>query len=320
MEHGIDVSRHQGNIDFEAVKNSGRVKFVLIKAGGSDGGFYKDGRFREYVDGFRNVGIPVLGAYYYVGKDCVSTEDGLADADRFCDIIDGIGIPYAIVDLESTDPPMKAGVTDACIAFMDRCAERGYESMIYASDISGFKDKLDINRLAGYKKWVARYGGNAPEYVSDYAIWQYSSVENIDGISENTVDCDYLYDEEMIAYINNASGETNTGSWTREQAVGYVRGLYRGLLYRDYGDGENEAIIEALMGNMTRVEAFDAIRGTDDYNDEYSKKDLIAACYRVMRYGDSASDEEIDYWQQYTPDEIKHGILYSEELNSRYGV
>ena len=49
--HGIDVSHWQGNIDYEAVKNSGKVDFVIIKAGGSDDGFYEDSKFREYLDG-----------------------------------------------------------------------------------------------------------------------------------------------------------------------------------------------------------------------------------------------------------------------------
>ena len=298
--HGIDVSHWQGNIDYEVVKNSGKVDFVIIKAGGSDDGFYEDSRFREYLDGFKTVDIPVLGAYYFVGSGFVSTGDGIADADRFCDMLDGTGIPYAILDLESTSPDDKDGVTDASIAFMDRCVERGYNTMIYASDISGFQNRLYLDRLDGYKKWVARYGSE-PQYVSDYAMWQYSSTENIEGISDNTVDCNYLYDEEIIANIMGSTSSDDGRTWTREQAERVVQGLYSNLLFRDYSNGENEALVHGLEYDMSRWQAFLEIYNSD----ECQKKLKIVAMYLVMR-GQLPSREEVDNW--FNTDNI-HEIL-----------
>ena len=312
--HGIDVSHWQGNIDYEAVKNSGKVDFVIIKAGGSDDGFYEDSKFREYLDGFRSVGMPILGAYYFVGSGCISEGDGIADADRLCDILDGTGIKYAILDLESTDPSDIDGATEASIGVMNRCVERGYNTMIYASDISGFQNRLDLDRLYEYKKWVARYGSE-PQYVSDYAIWQYSSTENIEGIPDNTVDCNYLYDEEIIANIMGSTSSDDGRTWTREQALAVTDGLYHGLLFRGYTDGENEAIVHGLEYDMTRIQAFDSIRDSD----EHKKKSLIVDCYLVMR-GSLPSNEEVAEWFNYSEDEIKHGILYSEEFNGKYGV
>ena len=309
--HGIDVSHWQGNINYEAVKNSGKVDYVIIKAGGSDGGFYEDSRFREYLDGFNNAGVPVLGAYYFVGSGFVSTGDGIADADRFCDMLDGTGIPYAILDLESTSPDDKDGVTDASIAFMDRCVERGYKTMIYASDISGFQNRLDLDRLYEYKKWVARYGSE-PQYVSDYAMWQYSSTENIEGISDNTVDCNYLYDEEIITNIMGSTSSDDGRTWTREQAERVVQGLYSNLLFRDCSNSENEALVHGLEYDMSRWQAFLEIYNSD----ECQKKLKIAAMYLVMR-GQLPSREEVDNW--FNTDNI-HEILYSDEFNNNYGV
>ena len=309
--HGIDVSHWQGNIDYEAVKNSGKVDFVIIKAGGSDDGFYEDSRFREYLDGFKTVDIPVLGAYYFVGSGFVSTGDGIADADRFCDMLDGTGIPYAILDLESTSPDDKDGVTDASIAFMDRCIERGYKTMIYASDISGFQNRLELDRLYEYKKWVARYGSE-PQYVSDYAMWQYSSTENIEGISDNTVDCNYLYDEEIITNIIGSTSSDDGRTWTREQAERVVQGLYSNLLFRDYSNGENEALVHGLEYDMSRWQAFLEIYNSD----ECQKKLKIVAMYLVMR-GQLPSREEVDNW--FNTDNI-HEILYSDEFNNNYGL
>ena len=256
----------------------------------------------------------MLGAYYFVGSGFISTGDGIADADRFCDMLDGTGIPYAILDLESTSPDDKDGVTDASIAFMDRCVERGYKTMIYASDISGFQNRLHLDRLDGYKKWVARYGSE-PQYVSDYAMWQYSSSENIEGIPDNTVDCNYLYDEEVIANIVGSTSSDDGRTWTREQAERVVQGLYSNLLFRGYTDGENEAIVHGLEYDMSRIEAFESIRNSE----EHQKKALIVDCYLVAR-GSLPSDEEVDFWFNRTDDEIKQGILYSDEFNNRYGV
>ena len=314
MYKGIDISHWQGNIDYQAVKDSGEVDFVILKAGGSDDGFYEDSKFREYLDGFRSVGMPILGAYYFVGSGCISEGDGIADADRLCDILDGTGIKYAILDLESTDPSDIDGATEASIGFMDRCIERGYNTMIYASDISGFQNRLHLDRLDGYTKWVARYGSE-PQYVSDYAIWQYSSTENIEGIPDNTVDCNYLYDEEIITNIEGSTSSDDGRTWTREQAERVVQCLYSNLLFRGYTDGENEAIVHGLEYDMTRIEAFDSIRDSD----EHKKKSLIVDCYLAMR-GSLPSDEEVDFWFHQTEDEIKQGILYSDEFNNRYGV
>lgn len=309
--HGIDISHHQGNIDYETVKNSGKVDFLIIKAGGSDDGFYEDSKFREYLDGFRTVDIPVLGAYYFVGSGFVSTGDGIADADRFCDMLDGTGIPYAILDLESTSPDDKDGVTDASIAFMDRCVERGYKTMIYASDISGFQNRLELDRLYEYKKWVARYGSE-PQYVSDYAMWQYSSTENIEGIPDNTVDCNYLYDEEIIANIGGSTSSDDGRTWTREQAERVVQGLYSNLLFRDYSNGENEALVHGLEYDMSRWQAFLEIYNSD----ECQNKLKIVAMYLVIR-GQLPSREEVDNW--FNTENI-HEILYSDEFNNNYNI
>lgn len=328
MYQGIDISHWQGDIDYGAVHNDEQVDFVILKAGGSDSGFYEDSKFREYLDGFNSVGTPVLGAYYFVGQYCISYDDGVADADRLCDILDGTDIPYAILDLESTDPSDRDGATDASVGFMDRCVERGYKTMIYASDISGFQNRLNLDQLGDFKKWVARYG-NEPQYVSDYIMWQYSSSGTVNGINV-AVDMDYLTDESILDEIigGNSDGYDdsdddwdNGRTWTRQQAVDVTTGLYQGLLHRGFdagsngNDSENEYVCHGLEYAMTRVQAFESIRNSD----EYTKKQLIVDCYMFMR-GSMPSDEEIDGWFYCDENDIKNGILYSDEFNNRYNV
>lgn len=183
MKKGIDVSHWQGKIDWTAVKNSD-VEFAILKAGGSDSGFYTDTNFEQNYAGAKAVGMPV-GAYFYVGPNCTSREDGIADAKRFLEIIKGKQFEYPVyIDVEESATSAKAGATDACIGFCQTMEQAGYYCGIYASDISGFADRLDISRLDASDKWVARYGSK-PSYVKSYGIWQSSSTGKIPGIVGN---------------------------------------------------------------------------------------------------------------------------------------
>ena len=188
MIKGIDVSSWQGNIDFNKVKASG-IQFVILKAGGSDAGFYKDKRFYDNYVKATQAGLHV-GAYYFVGKNCKSSADGLADAMRFADIIKECVLDYPVyIDFEAPDASNKQGNTDAVNAFCAYMESAGYYVGIYASDISGFKDRLYLDQLNRYDKWVARYGSE-PKFVKSWGMWQASSKGNIPGIAGH-VDLDY---------------------------------------------------------------------------------------------------------------------------------
>ena len=190
MAKGIDVSHWQGVIDWLSVKESG-IEFAILKAGGSDDGFYTDSTFEQNYKEAKAVGLPV-GAYYFVGSLCTSRADGIADAKRFLEIIKGKSFEYPVfIDLESTNPAAKAGATEACIGFCETMEAEGYYCGIYASDVSGFAERLDITKLQKFDKWVARYGSK-PQYVKTYGMWQYSSTGTVSGISGG-VDMDESY-------------------------------------------------------------------------------------------------------------------------------
>ena len=190
MAKGIDVSHWQGVIDWLSVKESG-IEFAILKAGGSDDGFYTDGTFEQNYKEAKAVGLPV-GAYYFVGSLCTSRADGIADAKRFLEIIKGKSFEYPVyIDLESTNPAAKSGATEACIGFCETMEAEGYYCGIYASDVSGFAERLDITKLQKFDKWVARYGSK-PQYVKTYGMWQYSSTGTVSGISGG-VDMDESY-------------------------------------------------------------------------------------------------------------------------------
>lgn len=187
---GIDISHWNGNIDFAKVKAAG-YNFVIIKAGGSDKGFYKDVKFEENYKKAKAAGLNV-GAYYFVGKNFLGAEAGAADARRFVELLKGKQFEYPVyLDIETTSAQKKALATIASKAFCEYMEKAGFFVGIYASDISGFKDKLDTSKLIEFAKWVARYG-NKPQYVKDPGMWQHSSKGSVKGIS-GSVDLDISF-------------------------------------------------------------------------------------------------------------------------------
>lgn len=218
---GIDVSRWQGVIDWKAVKEDG-VEFAIIKAGGSDAGFYKDRTFEQNYAGAKENGIAV-GCYYFVGKLCDSAEDGAADANRFLEIIKGKQFEYPVyIDFEAPDTTNKAGNTDAVIAFCEVMENAGYFVGVYASEISGFKDRLDDSRLQHISHWVARYGKKPATNANVFHIWQYSSKGRVAGINGN-VDMDTSYvDLETVIKNNYLNGFKKEEKLTNYQVAAKI--------------------------------------------------------------------------------------------------
>lgn len=187
--HGIDISHWQGVIDFKKVAEV--FDFVIIKAGGSDAGFYRDKKFETNYKKAKEAGLCV-GAYYFVGKDCTSYAAGVADAKRFIELLAGKSFEYPVfIDIEQTPIVKRQGATDAVIGFCETMETAGYYVGVYASDISGFKDRLVLSRLLAFDKWVARYGSK-PKFVTKYGMWQKSSKGVVAGIKGN-VDIDEAY-------------------------------------------------------------------------------------------------------------------------------
>ena len=189
MLQGIDVSRWQGTIDWARVKAAG-IKFAILKCGGSDAGFYTDRTFeRNYQEAKKN-GI-LLGAYYFVGKDCICYEAGQADAKRMLSICEGKEFELPLfIDCESQDPKWKVGITDAILGFYDEITKAGRAAGVYASKTSGFKDRIEDERIQHIAHWVAQYNKECT-YAGDWKIWQKSSKGRVDGINGN-VDLDEM--------------------------------------------------------------------------------------------------------------------------------
>lgn len=191
IAYGIDVSKWQGTIDWDAVKASG-IDFVILRAGTTKG---KDSYFDYNYLGAKSRGINV-GAYYYTYA--LTEAEAAAEAETVATWIAGKTFEYPIYfDIE--DPSMESlsveTRTNMCIAFNSVLEEKGYFTGIYASK-SWLDTYLDKATLASkYTIWEAswRNSGQADiDKSGDCQVWQYSATGSISGIS-GYVDLDVSY-------------------------------------------------------------------------------------------------------------------------------
>ncbi len=185
---GIDVSVHQGEIDWQKVKDAG-IEFAIIRVGYrtyGGGEITFDENFAENLAGAEAVGIKT-GVYFF--SQAVTVDEAVEEADALIDAIAPYNITYPVVydweliydDTARTDNIPVDVLTDSCIAFCERVKSVGYTPMIY-QNLRTTLFKLDLPRLKDYDFWLAEYG-DKPTYYYDYQMWQYSSTGRIPGIS-----------------------------------------------------------------------------------------------------------------------------------------
>lgn len=193
MTHGIDVSAWQGIIDFNKVKKSG-YEFVILKAGGNDDGYYVDSRFESNYTKAKKAGLKV-GAYYFVDSNFCAT-NATKIADVFYNIVKNKTFDLPLfIDIETTPTNAKATVTKGVNLFCGYLTKKGYKTGVYASAISGFVDRININDLSkNIYKWVASYSYKPTDVGKNngYCIWQKSSTARVNGINGN-VDINECY-------------------------------------------------------------------------------------------------------------------------------
>ncbi len=201
--NGIDVSYHQGRIDWESVKNDG-IDFAIIRLGYrgyANGSLAIDKMFTTYMEGAIASGLPV-GVYFWT--EAVDTEEALEEAEFVIDKLspykDHVTMPV-VIDWELNSNSRHGGLsqetnTDICSTFCDTVASNGYTPMIYAN-LGDLNKSMDGESLSQkYEIWVARYNNivnnSTSHFYGDYSMWQYSSSGTVDGIGGN-VDMNFWY-------------------------------------------------------------------------------------------------------------------------------
>lgn len=199
VKRGIDVSRFQGDIDWNAVKADG-IEFAILRVGGryqGSGGIYDDRRFEEYYDGAHAAGLQI-GVYFYAQS--ISVDEALEEADYVLNKLRGKTIDGPVVfDWESagasgarTNGIAASLITDCAIAYCERVRAAGYEPMVYLMRYDGYM-RYDLSRLQDYGLWYAgEYNGDAPRFFYDFDMWQYTSDGSVNGI-DGDVDMDLWF-------------------------------------------------------------------------------------------------------------------------------
>ncbi|MGG1639848.1 GH25 family lysozyme [Paenibacillus sp. NRS-1782] len=174
---GIDVSHHQGNIDFKKVAADG-ISFVFIKA--TQGRSFRSKTFLKFVKDAKAAGL-MIGAYHYIDDSATTPELARQEAENFVKAInDAGGAPTfdlpPVMDYESNKSGLsKAALTSVAKAFLQE-VERltGVRPIVYTypSFIGNFTG------LSNYPLWIARYSATQVPFGasgwSRWDFWQYS--------------------------------------------------------------------------------------------------------------------------------------------------
>lgn len=281
---GIDVSHWQGNIDWSKVKAAG-IQFAIIKAGGSDDGFYTDSKWEANYKGAKANGIAV-GAYYFVGPKCVDTASGKADAERFIQLLKGKQLEYPVfMDNEAQPASAKAGITEATIAFCETMEAAGYFVGIYGSTDSGFRERMDDSKLTAYTHWVAQYASKCT-YAGSYGIWQYSSTGRVSGISGN-VDMDLSYVDYPSTikgggFNGYAKGTTTGGTPAAAPAKKSVDEIASEVIAGKWGNGDDRR-------NRLTAAGYDYNAVQAKVNEKLGASAKPSAVYYTVKRGDTLS-------------------------------
>ena len=190
VNHGVDVSEWQGDIDFDAVRRSG-VDIVYIRAG--EGSNYTDAYLNQHYDGARAAGLKI-GFYHYVTAS--NTEEARQQAEFFYSLIRDKAIDCRpAMDFESFPGLDRAEINAIGMAFMETLyGLLGYAPALY-SDTYNTANVWDSSFTA-YPLWVAEYGPGSPSNTGYWDTWdgfQYSDIGSVPGI-RGAVDLDYFKD------------------------------------------------------------------------------------------------------------------------------
>ncbi len=215
---GVDVSEHQGEIDWKGVASEG-VDFAMIRAGYrgySQGGLYEDAYFVPNIDG-ATVNQIDIGVYFF--SQAVTPEEAVEEAEYLlkliksyrCEVTMPVVFDWENIDNDDarTDGLDGATLTDCAVAFCERIKQAGYEPAVYAYRYLAYF-LYDLPRLADYTLWVGAVG-EVPDFYYKHDIWQYSAGGTVNGI-DGPVDLNLLFREKQ-------EGESGTAPPSEEPAA-----------------------------------------------------------------------------------------------------
>ncbi|MCI2057541.1 MAG: glycoside hydrolase family 25 protein [Oscillibacter sp.] len=195
---GIDVSVHQGQIDWQQVKDAG-VEFAIVRLGFrgyGTGTILADENFQQNVAGAAEAGMPI-GVYFY--SQAISEAEAEEEANFVLEQLSGVTLSYPVVyDLEEysedaarTDDLTAEQATANALAFCKRIKSAGYTPMVYMN--ADWASRMyDLDALSENLIWYADYR-EEPTLSGGFAMWQYSCTGCVPGIESADVDLDLFF-------------------------------------------------------------------------------------------------------------------------------
>lgn len=182
---GIDVSKWNGTIDWNAVKNSG-ITYVIIRSGyrgSSTGKLIEDSHFDANMKGALAAGLKV-GVYFY--SQATDEVEAVEEASMVLEQIKNYKISYPVfIDVERSggrgDKIDSNKRTAVCRAFCQTIQNSGYTAGIYSNKL-WMEQQINMAELNTYKVWLAQYAAS-PTYSGKYDIWQYMSKGSVSGVN-----------------------------------------------------------------------------------------------------------------------------------------
>lgn len=213
----IDVSEHQGVINWAEVKKNG-IDYAILRAGfGRTSVDQTDETFESNYKNAKAAGLK-LGVYWYSYAD--STEDAKREAEACLTVLKGKKLDLPVFyDMEESFQTAygKSMLTNMAKMFCETIKAGGFTPGVYAN-LTWFENYLDYNSLKKlYPIWLAQYHTEAQ---LDCDIWQYSSEGAVPGVSGD-VDMNIIYNAEIII---------GTGSKEVTEKVSYETGCLQALL------------------------------------------------------------------------------------------
>lgn len=225
MKKGIDVSKHNGVIDWEKVK--GQVDYAIIRCGyGMNQENQDDQYFKRNVEECIRLGIP-FGIYLYSYANTLEKAD--SEAEHILRLVNpykdkvSMGIWYDIEDKIQANLD-KNFLKDIITTFCNKIESNGYFVGIYANK-NWLENRIEDSLKTRYAIWIAQYNSKCT-WNGTYVMWQYTSDGSVDGIS-GRVDMNNLYRDDMLengqTVTENATVEENQTVYTYKDFVGDVQ-------------------------------------------------------------------------------------------------
>lgn len=197
---GVDVSVHQGRIDWKKVAEQG-IRFAMVRVGarawGQSGEIFADDYWEENLRGAKENGL-MIGVYFF--SQAISEEEAVEEARFLLQQLDGRELDLPVVfdwefapDAEARTANMTAKMLNLCVvAFCEEIKAAGYTPMVYFNlDISRRMLDLPLLQNNGYPFWLAHYS-DVMTYPYRIQMWQYTSTGVVPGI-EGSVDLNLLF-------------------------------------------------------------------------------------------------------------------------------